>query len=307
MTFRDPVVAGDTLVRPAIQSPNYIPGTSGWTINADGTAEFSDATVRGSLAAGDAVRIDSDGIQVFDTDGSPAVQMGPAFGNFGSGIVVTNDRASIADYSGAQITAGGLDPANGVFLFVASPNTANAPTAASFYMTASNQFGSGEPAVFQLVPEFGPDPMVVDATGCDAVVVETVVFGRFTGVDGSPPTLETWHAVGAAGEPAFASPWSNLGATDRPLAFRRGVEGDVLIGGSVKTSAAVAAGATIFTLPVGYRPDKRELIPVCFNSPAVAALLSVTPDGVVRLINFGGSVTITNLSLGQARIFLTTA
>lgn len=49
MTFNDPVVAGDELIREAIRSADYSPGTSGWRIAADGDAEFNDVTVRGSV------------------------------------------------------------------------------------------------------------------------------------------------------------------------------------------------------------------------------------------------------------------
>ena len=52
MAFVNNVVAGTTLVRDAIKSPNYVPGTSGWTINKDGSAEFSDVIVRGELDFG---------------------------------------------------------------------------------------------------------------------------------------------------------------------------------------------------------------------------------------------------------------
>lgn len=49
MAFENDIVAGTKLVRPAIQSPNYIPGISGWTINRDGTAEFTSVTTRGPV------------------------------------------------------------------------------------------------------------------------------------------------------------------------------------------------------------------------------------------------------------------
>lgn len=47
MGFRNSILAGLTLIREAIRSPNYVAGTSGWSINADGSAEFSDVTLRG--------------------------------------------------------------------------------------------------------------------------------------------------------------------------------------------------------------------------------------------------------------------
>lgn len=49
MAFSNDVVGGDTLLRPAIRSPNYVPGVSGWTINRDGTSEFANGTFRGPV------------------------------------------------------------------------------------------------------------------------------------------------------------------------------------------------------------------------------------------------------------------
>lgn len=52
MAFRNPPIAGVYLVRPAIQSPNYVLGSQGWTVNRDGTVEFNSGTFRGSLSSG---------------------------------------------------------------------------------------------------------------------------------------------------------------------------------------------------------------------------------------------------------------
>ncbi len=49
MTFSNPIVAGEELIRSAINSENYVAGTSGWRIARDGNAEFLDVTVRGDL------------------------------------------------------------------------------------------------------------------------------------------------------------------------------------------------------------------------------------------------------------------
>jgi hypothetical protein len=51
--FSNPVTGGQgSLVRPAIKSPNYVAGVSGWSINRDGTAEFNGATFRGAVQIG---------------------------------------------------------------------------------------------------------------------------------------------------------------------------------------------------------------------------------------------------------------
>lgn len=45
MDFGDPILGGTILRRSSIQSPNYVPGVSGWAINADGSAQFNNITV----------------------------------------------------------------------------------------------------------------------------------------------------------------------------------------------------------------------------------------------------------------------
>lgn len=51
MPFSNPIIAGDegALIRNSIQSPDYVQGVSGWSINRDGSAEFNDVTVRGTV------------------------------------------------------------------------------------------------------------------------------------------------------------------------------------------------------------------------------------------------------------------
>ena len=52
MPFTNPIVAGLTLIRQAIRSPNFVTGVSGWSINKDGSAEFNDVTSRGTVVIG---------------------------------------------------------------------------------------------------------------------------------------------------------------------------------------------------------------------------------------------------------------
>lgn len=49
---RQEITAGNTLVREAIQSQNFVAGSAGWQIKANGDAEFSNLVARGSLIAG---------------------------------------------------------------------------------------------------------------------------------------------------------------------------------------------------------------------------------------------------------------
>lgn len=49
MPFNNPIAGGLDLIREALQSPNYVPGSAGWSINQDGFAEFNGVVFRGTL------------------------------------------------------------------------------------------------------------------------------------------------------------------------------------------------------------------------------------------------------------------
>lgn len=51
MPFRNPIVAGEELVIPAIRSDNYVESVDGWRISRDGNAEFANANITGSIGA----------------------------------------------------------------------------------------------------------------------------------------------------------------------------------------------------------------------------------------------------------------
>jgi len=53
MTPGNQAITGGTVLRaPAIQSPNFLTGVSGWIIRQDGTVEFTAGTFRGSISVG---------------------------------------------------------------------------------------------------------------------------------------------------------------------------------------------------------------------------------------------------------------
>lgn len=64
------MVGGTVLRRAAIQSPNYVAGVSGWTVNQDGSAEFNNLTIRG-VFKGTHFEIDQTG--AFFYNGTPAL------------------------------------------------------------------------------------------------------------------------------------------------------------------------------------------------------------------------------------------
>jgi hypothetical protein len=95
MPFTDPIVADTDLVRTAIRSPNYVSGTSGWTINQDGSAEFTNiqVTVTGTNSGLQIVR-SSDGAVVGSISEDGIIS--------GSALTLSADDVEIA---GQQLSA----------------------------------------------------------------------------------------------------------------------------------------------------------------------------------------------------------
>lgn len=84
-TFSDPILGDEgELIRDSIRSSDYVPGVSGWRIGTDGSAEFSDADLRGQLVAeapdGSRIEITADPVAAVTLDpaGLSGLVTGPA-------------------------------------------------------------------------------------------------------------------------------------------------------------------------------------------------------------------------------------
>lgn len=83
-----------------IESAAYIPGTQGWKIHANGTAEFAAASIRGQLTAS---QIDSRGLTIKDANGTVL---------FGSGTPITYSSISGTPTLGPLATASSISYTN---------------------------------------------------------------------------------------------------------------------------------------------------------------------------------------------------
>lgn len=104
---------------------------------------------------------------------------------------------------------------------------------------------------------------------------------------------EDWHYVGEAGEPAFQNSWANLGSSNK-LAFRIREAGVVDVQGIITPGTL---GATIFTLPDGYRPtsSSSSFFPITGVTAApayIAGRLVVAPSGAVTSSTLGTPTTL---------------
>jgi hypothetical protein len=122
-----------------------------------------------------------------------------------------------------------------------------------------------------------------------------------TGADIDEATLalgaEPWHEVPAPGfafgacEGSFGTPWSNFDPSGNSTAavFRDPI-GIVHLKGTVKCSAGPDAGASILTLPAGYRPALVENFP------------SIGNDGGIQTISVSQTAGAVNLATGAANV-----
>ena len=92
----NPVVGGTVLRRPAIQSPNFVTTVSGWTINADGSAEFNNLTIRGTFNGTDYI-LSAAGFFLYSGT--------PANGNLVASIA---PAATVSDGLGNTVKGGGF-------------------------------------------------------------------------------------------------------------------------------------------------------------------------------------------------------
>jgi hypothetical protein len=101
--FSNPIVGGNAvLIRPAIQSPNFVAGSTGWIIRADGTAEFSGVVMRGDLHIQANIGVGIVHGIFFDDGVTHVTQPYLAEGQPGLGTVWTLDLAGPDDGNGAQ-------------------------------------------------------------------------------------------------------------------------------------------------------------------------------------------------------------
>jgi microcystin-dependent protein len=143
--------------------------------------------------------------------------------------------------------------------------------------------GAGTPVAGTFVGELDGDLCVRSSDG--------EVFKRTAGtwgdqgwkVSSTPVTMDAWHWVGAAGEPAFQNSWVNYSARAswEQCSFRKYPDGKVRLRGLISTGAAAT---TIFQLPVGYRPPA-PLIFACDTNSNAHVRVNVQTDGTINAAN----------------------
>jgi hypothetical protein len=231
--FRNPIVgAGGALVRPAIKSPNYVPGVSGWQIGRDGTAELNDAIIRGLLIAA-AFQTAASGERIeINVDDSGAIVMYDASDD----EVLRIDPTGLESFSGSGPYA--LSVGNGLINFESGT-----------FLTP-------------LVQMFNDAANVYLNTQLAGGVAFSSTAAAWAPVLPGGTTLDTRHTVGSGGAAApFNTNWLTSstfnGSTNwAPLYYGRDALDYVAVQGAFKANTT-APGASVFQLPAGYRPAQQ--------------------------------------------------
>lgn len=99
-------------------------------------------------------------------------------------------------------------------------------------------------------------------------------------------TMDVWHEVGAAGEPAITHAGWAQGSTGFKLAFKKQPDGRVVMRGWLSVIGAWTYGSTIFTLPVGYRPPSNRYFNLQFwdsDGSRDVVILQILSTGAVQI------------------------
>lgn len=139
-------------------------------------------------------------------------------------------------------------------------------------------------------------PSISPSQSADLLVVaDTIEINGVVNISGGSPanptliSTDTWHNVGASGQPAFGTGFgAGVGVPRYRLEPIGG--GMARLDGTVVTTGVTAAGATMFTLPTGYRPTAaKRFVGVSSSSGFTTAnpgatSVQITTAGVVQCV-----------------------
>jgi hypothetical protein len=286
--FQDDLAAGVVLVRPALQSPDFVTGVSGWAIFIDGSVEFNDGVFRGGTTVG--------GLALY-YDGAPA------FGN----LIMSVAADAGADEFGNVYAAGVgiysptghllLDADDGVFTSTGSSGavvsvndgqivlkahasddssavaTQNVlATRGSLFVSAGKQGANDKAGAVQIVTSNGVPtagnadtfPRVNSMAANGTTTAYHYVSGASVKSNAVGDTAEVWQTPGFNANWSGTTTFGALAGGLRTLKYRQDAEDNVWLLGTCV--AAAGAGSAIFQLPAAYRPVSNTPFPVAFIS-----------------------------------------
>lgn len=295
MTFRNPILGGggSVLLRPAIQSPNYVPGQSGWAIKRDGTAELTAVTIRngetvgstdlyynGTPAAGNLIAsiAESSGTDQYGNPylaGICTYTYDQAYTQISDGVVYVGPMlqaspqtnwAAVMQYN----TGGALQLAGSILRGL--PLTSHHPAVVTLQAGAT---GVSTPS--------GTEPYVAftDTASTSQSVVSAHISGALLKTDAAGNVQQWQDPTSLLGTGWAIGPSAG---TVQPLQYRLDGMDNLILDGVVHSTSTTPA-STIFTLPAGYRPKLTRRSPGVSNSGGTATVrfCEVNASGAVSI------------------------
>jgi hypothetical protein len=193
-TFATPTTVGGTvLVIERIESQNYIPGVSGWVINANGDAEFFNLIARGGFISGDGTgshwELTTDKLLAYS---GLAGEVTPG------GFVVRN----VPDKAELQMSASDLANVGGSRIILTADGTDPSPVSIAEIIADSIRF-SGAAVVNGVPPVTTTDVQTLTNKtlastkfGTVGTVVNGMQFGSFAGTTNTSGQITVPHSLG---------------------------------------------------------------------------------------------------------------
>lgn len=322
MGFNNPLTGENgSLIYQQIKSPNFsLSGEVGWAILKNGDAYFFNVVATGTITASEFIGtdfiIDSGGM--FFYNGTPAagnliLALAPAagtdgFGNaygagFSAGAPGTNEQIRFGVFNGAPLefflsgistafnnaafmlnVAGAGTAAHDVLVIKSSQDTAFEDYVAVNLNGNSHDGATQQTSLQDAYVDTGGGAhfyRALSAAGCIIAAGSVTAVQPGTGTRATPAVGEGWHI------PTLGTGFTTNASDQVPRYRLEGIGGGIVrLDGTSYTNAAVVANATIFTLPVGYRPTiRKRFIGVC-NATGITldgTTIQVATTGVVSV------------------------
>lgn len=258
MAFRNPIVSGVQLVRSAIESGNYVPGSAGWSIFQNGNAEFNSILIRGA----DVV----DSVQLF-YNGTPApgnliASISPTsgtdpFGNvYQMGIVAYDVGGDFVQQANGGVVGwtlhlDGLSDDGEIGVFVSGSGTAQQGIIEIQPATSS---GNGPP-IINLVSESA------DSTKAGYIGLDNTDTVQLQPQTAAQTVLEYLNLAGSA-----VTGWGGISDQNANFHFHAGAYSPTFVGGAVT-----------FAHGCSFTPAVAILMSCGAGTPAVTQLSYATP------------------------------
>lgn len=289
---RQEITAGNTLVREAIQSQNFVTGLSGWQIKANGDAEFNNLIARGEVIVGTVpgphIRIGQDAlhhgiIEFFTGDAAEltpsALQpdavanligilfhsAGTAADNLGSTLSLYTHKFAASNSQAQLSSTGEVDVYASRLVWIQNNGTGDFIKLDQF---AGSQFQAPHVDIFDQSLSGNQGISVVN--GYVQPLNNNVWIGTAT-----TPLTGTWVDVAGA-----------------RFGYFKDATGRVTVRGKVSGGGA---GATIVTLPVGYRPSSN--LDFSMRSGTTLCAVGVSTAGVLTVTANLATATVSGINL----------